>query len=185
MTTRSARDEHADRYGVARAALAEIPLAVIVVGAAHEDGRSCATATAMYVSFAPPRVAIALHPGSRTCAMVEASGRFSLSMLHERQMDIAMAAGRGGPGDDKFAALGIATVEASAEGSPPGVAGSTAVLWCSVVERHTVGDHTMFLGEVEEYAVDDAPVVPLLRHRRRYAAMGQALSDPAPEGYPT
>ena len=67
----------------------------------------------------------------------------------------------------------------------PGLAGATAVLWCRVGERLAIGDHTLFVGDVDAYATDDDDVVPLLRHRRRYAAMGDLLSDEAPEGYPT
>jgi len=184
MTVQRAADVTEDRYGVARAALAEIPLAVVLVGAGHEGARSCATATAMYVSFSPPRISIALHPGSRTCALVDASGKFSVSILHASQADVATAAGKGAPGDDKFAALGLDIVEPD-PGSAPGLAGAAAILWCSVVERVAVGDHALFVGDVDEYTVDAAPVVPLLRHRRRYAALGDVLGDVAPDGYPT
>ena len=185
MTTMRSAVEGGDRYRVAREALAEIPLAVVLVGAADGEIRSCATATAMYVSFAPPRMAIALHPGSRTCAAVEASGEFSISVLHADQLDIATLAGKSASAPDKWAALGL-PVEPPPEGSTaPGLAGASAVVWCRVVERLAIGDHTLFVGDVDAYRSEQDGVVPLVRYRRRYAAMGDILSAEAPEGYPT
>lgn len=178
-----AADLAADRYAVARAALAEVPLSVVVLGAAHGEDRSCATGTAMYVSFSPPRLAIALHPGSTTCRLVEASGSFSVSVLRADQVDVAAAAGHGAPGSDKFATLGLAT----REGVPgvPALADAAFATWCRVTDRLPVGDHVLFVGEVVAFAPAAASVTPLMRHRRRYAALGEYLGDEAPEGYPT
>jgi flavin reductase (DIM6/NTAB) family NADH-FMN oxidoreductase RutF len=47
------------------------------------------------------------HSGSRTLRLIEASGRFSVSILRDVQLDAAMKAGHGASGDDNFAALGI------------------------------------------------------------------------------
>lgn len=176
-----------DRYGTAKQALSTIPLAVVLIGAADDSARGCATGTAMYVSFAPPRLAIALHPGSRTAALVRASRRFSVSVLDAGQVDLAMRAGRGGGGADKFAELGVDVVVGP--GATPALAGSLAVVWCSVLEETVVGDHILIVGEVEAWdrRTMDLPDAPqaLVRHRRRYASMGAWASDEAPEGYPT
>ncbi len=176
-----------DRYATARAALSTMPMAVVVVGAGADARRGCATGTAMYVSFAPPRLVIALHPGSHTTALVRASGRFSLSILRDDQLDVAMRAGRGGDADDKFAQLGLPTVEGPEH--TPALADSLAVVWCRVADERPVGDHVLFLGEVEAWdrrALDDPDAAPaLVRHRRRYASIGPWLSEDAPEGYPT
>jgi 3-hydroxy-9,10-secoandrosta-1,3,5(10)-triene-9,17-dione monooxygenase reductase component len=186
MTVRLAGDLAADRYAVAREALAQVPLAVVLIGAADDAARSCATGTAMYVSFSPPRIAIALHPGSRTCRLVEATGEFSASVMTVDQQDAAAAAGRSAPGDDKFAALGLDVREAPDGFAAPALAGSVAALWCRVVDRREVGDHVLFVGEVAAFeAAEDDASPPLLRHRRRYAALGAWLSGEAPEGYPT
>src|SRR5256885_2133828 len=63
-----------DRYAVARTALSRIPRGGAIIGAADGAERSCATGTAMYVSFVPPMVVIAEHPGSRTCKLIQRSG---------------------------------------------------------------------------------------------------------------
>ena len=175
-----------DRYAIAREALSRIPHGVAIIGAADGAERSCATGTAMYVSFVPPMVAIAEHPGSRTCKLIQRSGAFSVSFLHASQQDVAERAGRSAEGPDKFTALKIKPLEApGGAGGAPGVEGSIAVLWCRVRDTKQTGDHLLFTGEVVAYQADPSKVDALLRFRRRYAHIGHVTSDEAPEGYPT
>ena len=175
-----------DRYAVAREALSRIPHGVAIVAAADGPERSCATGTAMYVSFEPPMIAIAEHPGSRTCKLIRQTGAFSVSFLHASQQDIAERAGHSAEGPDKFAALKVRPLEAPADaGGAPGVAGSMAVLWCAVRDSRPSGDHLLFTGEVLAHQVDPNKVDALLRFRRRYAHIGHDTSVEAPEGYPT
>ena len=184
MQIQRAAELEADRYAVARVALSELPLSVVVVGAGDAHQRSCATGTAMYVSFSPPQLAVALHPGSRTCQLVEETQGFSVSALQADQVDLAAAAGRGGSGPDKFADLGVGTVETPDLPDVPALDDAAFVIWCRVVQAHVTGDHVLFIGGVVAFG---GPTTdrPLLRHRRRYAALGDWLSDTAPEGYPT
>lgn len=184
------RDVHPDdpeRYRAAREALSGLPMPVVLVAAGQGSERSCATGTAMYVSFAPPRVVVAIHPGSKTCHLMEATNRFSVSVLGEEHLALAFDAGRSGHGPDKFATLGVTAV-ADAEGTPA-MADARLVLWCRIISRAPVGDHVLFIGEVERYdrsGLDGAATGPaLIRHQRRYGSMGRWLSDEAPEGYPT
>ena len=175
-----------DRFAVAREALSRIPHGVAIIGAADGAVRSCATGTAMYVSFVPPMVAIAEHPGSRTCQLIQKSGAFSVSFLHASQQDVAERAGRSAEGPDKFATLKVKPHEApDGAGGAPGVLGSIAVLWCRVRDVNETGDHLLFTGEVVAHHVDPAKVDALLRFRRRYAHIGHVTSEEAPEGYPT
>ncbi|MBX3030224.1 MAG: flavin reductase [Chloroflexi bacterium] len=187
-----AEDLASDRFAVARAALAEVPLPVVVLGAADGEARSCATGTAMYVSFAPARLAVAIHPGSTTCRLVEATGRFSISVLRADQVAVAVAAGHGASGTDKFATLGLATRETDLLPGVPALADASSIAWCRVTDRLPTGDHVLFVGEVVAFAppVTAAEAggledVPLLRHQRRYAALGSWLSDTGLDGYPT
>lgn len=174
-----------DRYDVARRVLSRIAHAVAIVGAAKGAERGCATGTTMYVSLSPAMIAIAEHQGSRTTELIRDTEEFSVSLLHESQQDIAVAAGRSAEGADKFAALKIRTVEAPAGFHAPGVEGSVAVLWCRVREVVETGDHLLFVGEVGAHQVDETRSDPLLRHSRRYSRIGRPTSDEAPEGYPT
>src|SRR5437764_9779945 len=144
-----------DNYALARTALARIPHGVAIIGAADGSERSCATGTAMYVSFVPPMIVIAEHPGSRTCKLIQRSGAFSVSFLHASQQDIAERAGKSAEGPDKFATLKIKSQEAPADaGGAPAVAGSMAVLWCVVRDSRESGDHILFTAEVKAHEVD-------------------------------
>jgi flavin reductase (DIM6/NTAB) family NADH-FMN oxidoreductase RutF len=173
-----------DRYRVAREVLSQIPCPVVLIAGAHGGRRSCSTGTAMYVSFSPASLAIAQHPGSKTTALIEASGQFSISVLTEDQLDVAVRAGHSAPGPDKFAALGLEVLAPPEGFDVPGVAGSIAVIWCRVTTSQSVGDHMLFTGDVVHAELPTAGPA-LLRHQRRYARLGEWLSEEAPEGYPT
>lgn len=178
-----------DRYGVAKAALSQLPHPVVIVGAAADGERSCATGTAMYVSHAPAQVAVSLHPASHTAKLIERSGEFSISVLTQAQQDLAAAAGRSAPaGQDKFTALRIPVVEMTDPPDltrVPGVRDSIAVLWCRVVQRAASGDHVLHVGEVFAWTSDGTKLDALLRFRRRYSNIGHWTSEESPEGYPT
>lgn len=174
-----------DRYDVARRVLSRIAHCVAIVGAAHGDERSCGTGTTMYVSHSPAMIAIAEHAGSRTTRLIRESGEFSLSLLHDSQQDVAVAAGKSAEGPDKFATLRIRTVAPPEGFHAPGVEGSVAVLWCRVANTIETGDHLLFVGSVMAHRVDDRRWDPLLRYGRRYYRLGHWTSDESPEGYPT
>jgi flavin reductase (DIM6/NTAB) family NADH-FMN oxidoreductase RutF len=164
--------------------LAAIGHPVVVVSAAAGERRACSTGTAMYVSLDPPLVAISHMPGGTTTGLIEESGEFSLSVLGADQLDVAHRAGLSSPDPDKFAERGIAPVEPPAGLTAPGVAGSAAILWCRVEQRHPAGDHVVFIGSVAHSIGDDADDRVLLRHHRRYRDGGEWLSTPSPEGFP-
>jgi flavin reductase (DIM6/NTAB) family NADH-FMN oxidoreductase RutF len=173
-----------DRYDAARRVLSQIAHPVVIVSAADGGERSCATATTMYVSHVPPMIVVAEHPGSRTTRLIQASGEFSVSVLHDNQQDLAMAAGKSASGPDKFASLKIPVVTRPGTATPA-VDGSIAILWCRVVFSRPTGDHVLFLGELSDSVVDESKVDALLRYRRRYLRIGDWTSGEAPEGYPT
>jgi flavin reductase (DIM6/NTAB) family NADH-FMN oxidoreductase RutF len=173
------------RYAVARTVLAELPCPVVLIAAEADGERSCATGTAMYVSFVPPALAIAVHPGSRTARLIEASGSFSISLLAEDQVDAAEVGGRSAPsGGDKLAATGLSLTTSPAS-TAPGADDAPLVAWCRVTHRHAAGDHVVYIGEVVDHQRAAEPAPPLLRHRRRYVRRGEWLTDEAPGGYPT
>lgn len=180
----SAAASRSDAYRVARTVLAELPCPVVIIAAAHGDERSCATGTAMYVSFMPPALAIAVHPGSRTGRLIEASGEFSVSLLGEDQMDAAVRGGRSARGSDKLAELGLG-VAVSDRSTAPALAAAPLMIWCRVTHRHSAGDHVVVVGEVIDHRQAPQAGRPLIRHRRRYAGPGEWLSDELDESYPT
>jgi flavin reductase (DIM6/NTAB) family NADH-FMN oxidoreductase RutF len=174
-----------DRLGPARAAFGPIAMPVTIVASAAEGRGSWATATVMYVSFRPPQICVALSPGSRTLAMARASGELSVSLLAASQQSLAIRAGRRTPGD----VVGIPDAYAL---PPPdgfhsrGVAGAMETLWCRVENEVPTADHVLVIATVvvQQGGLEDGSDRPLLRLHRRYHALGEALSEPSPEGYP-
>lgn len=138
----------------------------------------------MYVSLAAPAIAVALHPGSRTTALLRAAGEFSVSILGTDQLDVAIRAGRSATGPDKLVATGIAALEPPAGFAAPAIAGSIDVLWCRVTEELETGDHMVVIATVEHHVSLDRSRTPLLRLARRYVAAGPPLVDAATDNYP-
>ncbi len=173
-----------DRYALARTVLAAMPCPVVIIAAAADGERSCATGTAMYVSFVPPSFAIAVHPGSHTARLIGASQEFSISLLSEGEVEAAAVAGHSSSGEDKLDALGLGVIE-SERSTAPAPGGAPLTVWCRVTHTQPTGDHVTFVGEVVDHRVASDDVPPLLRHRRRYVRRGTWLTDELPGGYPT
>ncbi len=47
---------------------------------------------------------------------------------------------------------------------------------CEVTERFEVGDHFLYVGRVEELALEEPGAPPLLYHRRRYLRIERATT---------
>ena len=165
------------RHDTIIAALRELAMPVVIVAATDGEDLRAATATTMYATLDPPSVLVSLGRTSRTAAAVRASGRVSLSLLGQSQVDVAVRLGRRGPGDP-FADNDIPAT--SRDGYPPAVAGAT-VLWGRVTDELAAGDHDVFLVTVE--LVEVGAGADLVRRHRAYHGVGQALGDPE-QGYP-
>ncbi|HEX9644533.1 MAG TPA: flavin reductase family protein [Acidimicrobiia bacterium] len=122
------------------------------------------TATAFCpVSLDPPLVLVCINRDSRTRALVDASGRFGVSMLAEGSAEISVHCARPGAakalpgewlvddGDARTPVLGSALVHAD----------------CDIHEQHEVGTHTLFIGRVRHVSFGTA-TGPLLYFRGTY-----------------
>jgi flavin reductase (DIM6/NTAB) family NADH-FMN oxidoreductase RutF len=174
----------ADRYEAAKAAFSGIAMPVVVLAAEHGGERSCATGTVMYVSLAPPEVAVAMHPGSRTTGLIRAARELSISILGADQAEVAVRAGRSGGGSDKFATAGIEVVEPPTGFTAPGVSGSIEVLWGRVTAELETGDHVVIMARVDHHMSLDPSRQPLLRLGRRYVATGEPVTEAGTDRYP-
>lgn len=54
-------------------------------------------------------------------------------------------------------------------GGVPVLDGSAAWFVADVVDRHLTGDHTLFVGEIREFAARDPEAPPLVFHRSKFA----------------
>lgn len=123
----------------------------VLVSAAHAGTRNVmAAAWAMPLDFDPPKVAVVIDRQTATRALIEASGRFALSVPCRALADLVFTVGSESAHDvgDKFARHAIATLDEPAAASPL-IAGCVAWLDCRVLhEPHTEQRHDLFLGEV-------------------------------------
>ena len=132
-----------------------------------EGGARGMTATSVCsVSLSPPLVLACLSRTSETHEGIADSGAFALNFLAEGEERLARRFA--GDRTDKYAGLDTAV---AATGAPilPG-----ALAWCDCVveEARVAGDHTIYVGRVEEAgatAGDDR--APLVYYRGRYAGL--------------
>jgi len=103
------------------------------------------------VSLDPLLVLVCAGHTTTSYPMIQESGRFAISILAEDQRDIAEYYAR--PTDQKTGDLDF-TLSQTDRGSAF-VDGSLAQMDCKVVTEHVAGDHTIFIGEVEEINVAD------------------------------
>lgn len=99
------------------------------------------------VSFDPPLVAVAIHPGRLSHELVSKSEHFTLNVPTAELLTAVhrcgMVSGRDG---DKFTAAGITPVDALAIEAPL-IEECVAHIECGVVDRSRFGDHDLFVGQ--------------------------------------
>jgi 3-hydroxy-9,10-secoandrosta-1,3,5(10)-triene-9,17-dione monooxygenase reductase component len=125
------------------------------------------------VSLEPLLVLVSLGHGSRTLAAVEASGRFSISVLGRGQREVAIA----------FATLAAPFPDRQVTRAWDGflvVEGAVATQQCAVQEVIRAGDHDLVLGLV--VGITHHGGEPLIFHRARFG--GLVVDAQAPSEHP-
>jgi flavin reductase (DIM6/NTAB) family NADH-FMN oxidoreductase RutF len=122
------------------------------------------------VSLAPPIVLWSLAVTSLSLPIFRATGHFAVNVLTLEQIELSKRFSR--PAEDKFA--GVAYTD-GLHGAPI-LAGCAASIECTVLSEQVVGDHVLFLGQVNRYAHENA--APLLFFNGKYI-QGVALDAPA------
>jgi len=113
------------------------------------------------VSLDPPLVLWSQSNSSPSHPVFSKSGRFVINILAEDQVDLSNRFARSGP--DKFANL---VVDVGAHGLPI-LKDTSAWLACKLVSAIPGGDHTIFIGEVEQ--IDrDAGLEQRVFHQRQH-----------------
>jgi flavin reductase (DIM6/NTAB) family NADH-FMN oxidoreductase RutF len=126
------------------------------------------------VSLKPPIVLWSLSEKSPSLAAFRSAGRFVVNVLALDQLELSHRFAR--PAADKFA--GLACSEGL--GGMPVLAGCVATIECSIVNAQEVGDHVLFLGQVERYAYEHA--APLLLCNGQYLQGIGLTPSPVPAG---
>lgn len=165
------------------------PRLVCVVGVLDDAKETCnfaPVAWATPLSSAPPLFGVCLSPRTYTHKLVLKAGEFTINFLAHEDAALVAAMGKlSGRTTDKVKALGLQLDPPDALRTPT-LARAYASAECLLVERHQLGDQTLFTGEVQgirhrREAFDDAGVLrpdhvaPLL-----YLGAGRYMSgDPA------
>lgn len=171
-----------------RQVLGHLAGGVSVVTSRSSDGEPCGmTATAVCsVSLDPPLVLASLDRESSTHACVEASGVYAIHILSSGDVELALRFSGDVP--DKFAGLPLGRAATGA----PILEGGLGFVDCTVTKAVPAGDHTVFLGQVEEarireeVRVEGREMKPLLYHLGAYGTLSSRIPEPpVREGEPS
>lgn len=169
-----------------RHVLGQFCTGITVITTVHDDapvGFACQSFAAL--SLDPPLVLFCPTKVSRSWQAIEASGRFCVNVLHEKQKDVSARFGSRDP--DKFAGIDWSPSEL---GSPV-IDGTLAHIDCTVASVHDGGDHFVVFGAVHSLSEDagDEPSReghrtkkkprPLLFYRGEYTGIEPDKTTPA------
>ena len=127
-----------------RHVLGQFCTGITIITTVHDDvpvGFACQSFAAL--SLEPPLVLFCPTKLSRSWQAIEASGRFCVNVLHEKQKDVSARFGSKEP--DKFAGIDW---NPSPLGSPV-IDGTLAHIDCTVASVHDGGDHFVVFGAVQ------------------------------------
>jgi len=109
----------------------------------------------MNVSIDPPMVCIGVAPERYSHDLILEQGEFAVNVpttgIIDEMHKCGITSGRDG---DKFASTGLTPIPAQRIRSPL-IKECYGHLECRVVQSHTCGDHTLFVGEVVAASVDE------------------------------
>jgi len=145
-----------------RRALGQFATGVTVVTARAPDGRNIGVTVNSFasVSLNPPLISWSLARQTPSFSDFANCSHFAVNVLEARQHHLSRQFST--PVPDKFAGVDFAHGKAGV----PIVGGAIAHFICRKVRQYDGGDHTIFLGEVEEYKYNDGE--PLVFHSGRY-----------------
>ncbi|MGI8659157.1 MAG: flavin reductase family protein [Candidatus Limnocylindria bacterium] len=144
---------------------------VTVVAARHGPLLAGMTANAIAtISIDPPVLMASIARKAETHTAIIGSHAFSVSVLADDQQSLAECFAQPTTATKLIGFCGAAWEEA--ETGSPVLEGALAYFDCRLTERHAVGDHTLFLGEIVAagYREDAEPLVWYGSRYRRLAA---------------
>jgi flavin reductase (DIM6/NTAB) family NADH-FMN oxidoreductase RutF len=152
-----------------RKALGHFATGVTVITTVHEGCVHGMTANAFCsVSLEPPLVLVSVDNRSHMHRLLRQSGRYGVSILARGQEMLSRHfAGR--PQE------GLQVPFCWHEGYPL-IEGSIAQLTCKVVNAHPAGDHTLYIGQVEQIGYSDENA-PLLFYGGKYHTLEVQIWD--------
>ena len=151
-----------------RQALSQFATGVTVITTRLADGtfRGLTASSFNSVSLDPPLVLWSLGAGANSMPIFSGNSHYVINVLSAGQEDLAMRFAR--RGENPFEGVDY---ELSRTGLPI-LKGVSAWFECHNRSRYPEGDHVIFVGEVEDCAVQPQP--GLLFHGGRFGSTGQA-----------
>lgn len=120
------------------------------------------------VSLDPPLVLFNADEETNTHDEVADAEHYAVNILSEEQQWISdRFAGDHHDMEDPFEDIPI---NSAATGAPI-IEGSLAYLDCTLADSYPGGDHTIYLGEIEELSLEDATASPLTFFRGQYGSV--------------
>jgi len=157
-----------------RRVLSHFATGVTIVTTRDADGRPTGLTVSAFcsVSLDPPQVLVCVDHKSQTYPALRERGRFAVNVLSADHEEVSrrFASTR----LDKFEGLAYRTGVLDV----PLIAGALAQLECTTVNVHVEGDHTIFIGRVEESHVDAGD--PLLYYKGKYQRLAKPLPGVTP-----
>lgn len=158
-----------------RTAMGQFATGVTVVTAIDGVNPQGITVNALTsVSLDPPVVMIALGRKRFIVPAIDASRRYAVNILAEDQQWLS----------DCFAGANVNPSREAFCGAPwhpgatglPLISGAIATIECAVQHRFEVGDHFLYVGQVEACTIEEPDAPPLLYHRKRYLRIQRATT---------
>lgn len=148
-----------------RAALGSFPTGIAVATCRDAAGQPVGITinSLTSVSLEPPLVLFCLTTRTRAYPAFAAAGAFALNILASGQ-ETESRHFAGAHAEDWSS---IVQHDQSVAGAPPLLGGCVAWLQCATVAEHPGGDHSIFIGRVEQVGVQPQ-AAPLLYFRKQY-----------------
>jgi flavin reductase (DIM6/NTAB) family NADH-FMN oxidoreductase RutF len=131
------------------------------------------------VSLDPVLVLVCVDQRARTHAHLHARKRFGINILRSDQQAISEYYARSTESHQHAEEAG-ASFDRTAHGTPV-LQGALAYLECRLHSTQQAGDHTIFIGEVEDVVVRDGE--PLLFFRGQYRKISELQAGQAPSAF--
>jgi flavin reductase (DIM6/NTAB) family NADH-FMN oxidoreductase RutF len=138
---------------------------ITIVTASHEGVQHGMTVSSFTsLSLDPPLLSVSLYYTSRTYALVNAAGKFGITILAADQEEISNRfAGRIPDTEERFTGLETETLASDI----PFIKGGLSFFECKVVQSLPTGTNNLFIGEiVAARAIEDGD--PLLYFNQKY-----------------
>ena len=148
-----------------RSAVAHFATGVTVITTVDDQGQPHAMTANAFTSVClePPVVLVCVAHGTHTYGYLEKTGRFGVNILGQEQEELGAHFAKR-PADREE---GVQYSYSQAEDGVQSLDNSLIFLGCRVIGSHVYGDHTIYLGEVNEIQQNGAGA-PLMFFRSRW-----------------